>query len=408
MAENPAKTQALALRPEVELILCCARVCVSNEGTSLIRALLQKDLDWDYLLQRAVRHGVLPLLYRSLNTICPEAVPKAALDQLRDYFHANEFHNRLLTEELVELLKLFQTHGVAAIPYKGPSLAVSAYANLALREFSDLDILLVHKQDFPKAKGLLISRGYQPCRSLTEAQEASHLRARQELCFVNDNQIAVDLHWAIRPKEHSFPLAPERLWERRESISLAGSVVPSLSPEDLLLILCVHGTKHKWKRLEWLCDVAALIRAKQAMDWEYSIEQSRRLGSRRTLLFSLNLVSDLFGSDLPDEVLQGIQADPAIQSLTAQAREWVLGDGPPPVKQWPTFYLQTRERLRDRVTFIHLRLRHHIGKAMTPNERDHALLRLPPALSFLYYPLRVIRLVRDHGSNPLKRFLRLF
>ena len=33
--------------------------------------------------------------------------------------------------------------GIAAIPYKGPVLAAAVYGNLALRTFSDLDILVI-------------------------------------------------------------------------------------------------------------------------------------------------------------------------------------------------------------------------------------------------------------------------
>jgi len=54
-------------------------------------------------------------------------------------------HNFFLTKELLELLTLFEAHCIPASPYKGPALAIMAYGNLALRQFSDLNIL-VHKR----------------------------------------------------------------------------------------------------------------------------------------------------------------------------------------------------------------------------------------------------------------------
>ena len=56
-----------------------------------------------------------------------------------------------------ELLRI--THHLAkkeirAIPYKGPVLAQSAYGDLALRHFSDLD-LLISPRDFDQAKNAL-------------------------------------------------------------------------------------------------------------------------------------------------------------------------------------------------------------------------------------------------------------
>src|SRR3712207_8653927 len=47
-----------------------------------------------------------------------------------------------------------------------------------------------------------------------------------------------------------------------------------------LLILCVHGTKHIWGRLSWICDVAELLRTQPDMDWEYVLDRkSTRLNS---------------------------------------------------------------------------------------------------------------------------------
>ena len=61
---------------------------MGSERAERIRILLREGIDWEYLIRTAKFHGVMPLLYRSLNTTYPEAVPKAALDQLRDLFYA--------------------------------------------------------------------------------------------------------------------------------------------------------------------------------------------------------------------------------------------------------------------------------------------------------------------------------
>ena len=83
---------------------------------------------------------------------------KTTLDQLRDDFNDNSRRNLFLTRELLNLLTLFETHQIPAIPFKGPVLAASVYGNLALRQFSDLD-LIIHKQHVAKARELLVSAG---------------------------------------------------------------------------------------------------------------------------------------------------------------------------------------------------------------------------------------------------------
>src|SRR5207245_416710 len=138
---------------EAELLLCASRASMDSGRAERIRALVRQSIDWGYVLGIGRRHGVLPLLYWHLSKIWPDAVPKAILKQLRDQFQQNTLHNLFLTGELLKLLNLFQTHGIRAITYKGPTLAMGAYGNLALRQFNDLD-LLVRKNDIPKAREL--------------------------------------------------------------------------------------------------------------------------------------------------------------------------------------------------------------------------------------------------------------
>src|SRR4051812_46460803 len=131
-----------SFRPEVCLLLECTRTYVDVKGANRIRSLLSKNVEWPYLLRLALGHGVMPLLYRSLNSTCSDAVPKPTLEELREHFYANAGRNLFLTKQLVNVVQFFETHGVQCIPYKGPVLAGSVYGNLAFREFGGLDILV--------------------------------------------------------------------------------------------------------------------------------------------------------------------------------------------------------------------------------------------------------------------------
>jgi hypothetical protein len=59
------------------------------------------------------------------------------------------------------------------------------------------------------------------------------------------------------------------------------------------------------------------------------------------------------------------------------------------------FHLRVRDRMIDRVHYCQQR-------AITPNYRDWAALRLPPALAPLYYLLRPVRLLRMHTPRLLR------
>lgn len=398
MPQPSAMALAVGMRPEDELLLCCARTCMDSVRAERIKTLLQEALDWVYLLRTARPHGMLPLLYWSLNTTYPEAVPKATLQQLRHYFYANAGHNLFLTDTLLKLLQLFEMHGIPAVPFKGPTLAALAYGNLALRESGDLDIL-VHRQNVLRIQELLSSQGYQPQNPLAGSQATAYLQSAYYV-FVRGSGtdlVTVDLQWRMIAESFAFPLDTTCSWERLELVCLAGTTVHSLSSEDLLLVLCVHGAKHFWERLMWICDIAEMIRAHEGIDWERLIEQACRLGSRRMLALGLSLANDLLGTTLPKEVLQKIQADPVVKSLVASVHAHLFSATGVPTRgvERLSFYLQVRERLRERVLYS-------IDLARQTTERERWLLLLPACLSCLYYLFRPVWLIGKYGLRPLR------
>lgn len=398
------------MRPEAELLLCCARSQMDSARAARIRALLQEGIDWSCLLQRALPHGLAPLLYWNLNATCPEAVPQATLTHLRNHFHANARRNLFLTGELLKLLNLLEVHGIPAIPLKGPVLAASVYGNLAFRWFGDLDIW-VRQQDVLRARDLIMSQGYQPQIQLTNGREASFLRSHRELRLDGDaGRVLVELQWRIPTHWQvlrSFPLDQKRLWQRLESVPLAGGTVLGPPPEDLLLILCVHGAGHGWRRLNWICDVAELIRLYPQMDYGRAMAQASASGCERMFLLGLRLAHDLLGAALPAETWRRVQADAAVEPLAVQVREWLFGDeaGPTHLFEEAAFYIRLRERLRERIPYFLFYCWAYLRPAVIPTAEDRALLPLPAFLSFLYYLLRPIRMVGKYGLSPLKRLV---
>jgi Uncharacterised nucleotidyltransferase len=344
LTQAPAKIPA-ATRPEIELMLCCARTRIDSATAIRIKTLLQQDIDWVYLIQTAGSQGVMPLLYWSLNNIGAEAVPKTIWTQLRNYFHTNAQHNLFLTAELHKLLNLFEQHSIPVVPFKGPVLAVCAYGNLALRQFSDLDIL-VSKQHFPIAQELLISEGY-----------GLWMKLSWQCSFASkDNRVNIDIHCGFAPRRLVVAIERANLWERLVSVSLTGKAIPNLSAEDLLLFLCVQLARDFWagrERLAMLCDIAELVRLHE-IDWEFTIKQANLLGTERILFLGLFLTNDLLGTVLPDRVRQKIQAEPTVKSLAARVSKRLLE----PPKNSSTllenylFYFMVRERLHDKLLYL--------------------------------------------------------
>ena len=116
------------------------------------------------------------------------------------------------------------------------------------------------------------------------------------------------------------------MWGRLERVSLDGKKVLNLSPADLFLVLCVHAGRHHWCQLQWICDIAELIRVHYHMDWQQLMDLARTLGSERVLFLGLYLASDLLGAVLPQEVSQRVQSDPVVKSLATQVCERLFSE----------------------------------------------------------------------------------
>ncbi|MBW4577470.1 MAG: nucleotidyltransferase family protein [Aphanothece sp. CMT-3BRIN-NPC111] len=395
-AESSITISPKKQRPEIELLLCCARTQMQPEYAERICQLVQQDLDWHCLLEAASWHGVMPLLHLQLKDICPQAVPQPVLDDLRNAFNANARKNLLLSGELLKLLKIFKDHGIPSIPFKGSVLAAVAYKNIGMREFADLDIL-VPEQFVPQARKLLIAQGYQPQFNLTDAQELIYINLRNEHMFWHqDKQIPVDLHWSMMPKNFSFSRKLEFSEKWYEQVYLGGNLVQTLSAESLLLFLCAHGSKDSWLRLKLICDLAELIRSHKELDWDWILANGGKLGTKRMLFLGLYLSQDILGVVLPENIFQQVQSDPLIKALASQVKQQLFSQTKQENKllKRKTIYLKTMESLQDKIWF-------YFDNVMTPTPLEWAIVPLPMRVFPLYYPIRLMRLIIKHSMRRL-------
>lgn len=345
---------------EIKLLLCCARIHIDDENIKAIKNLIQENIDWQYLIQTAYSHGLMPLLYTNLNAICRNAIPEATFNQLQSLFYTNTQHNLFLSAELVKILRLLKENGISALPYKGPILASSLYGNLALRQFGDLDIV-VQQSDILKVKKVLIAHGYKPKVEFTEAEEIAYLRSKSEHTydFIDERRgILIEVHWRITPR-YTSPIEPKHFWQKLEPFSFAGTTVSNLPLEDWLLILCVHGSRHRWEKLSWPCDIAQLIKVNPEINWERVIQQANEFDCKRMLFLGLFLAHNLIGVTLPAEVLQQIKADSEVAYLASEICQELLSgaDAPQRFMAKTVYHIRVKERWQNKVLYFESFLR---------------------------------------------------
>jgi hypothetical protein len=150
----------------------------------------------------------------------------------------------------------------------------------------------------------------------------------------------------------------------------------------------MHGTKHAWERLSWVCDIAEFLAANPAMPWEFALAQSESLGATRMMLLGLALAASLLDAPLPDEVRKRIAADGGIAGLVRYVRGRLFrppADGLGATVRQSLFHLRVRNQPAQRIRYCML--------AAAPTPRDLRSTPLPASLHFLYYLTRPVRLI---------------
>jgi hypothetical protein len=383
------------LRPEDQLLICIARRDLDESTVQSIRGLLNRDaFDWEYVSAMATSHGVAALLAHHLQSINCEVVPRSVLLQLQTENQQNSERCLWLAGELAKLAAAMQKAGIPCISFKGPTLAITAYQDLGLRQFTDLD-LFVHARDVARAKELLAKHGFKPLRNLSSAREAALLRFDNACAFDNDRDVLLDVHWRFSPVHFSLPLETEDLWRRLERVNIGKQTLFTLSAEDLLLVLCCHGFTHQWERLVWVCDVATLIGRRKNLDWNYLFRKAKRLGVLRIVLVGLILAGEL-GASLPRQVRDRLERNGAVSRCAEELMTQLFTPHKNHLSlfEWLRRQLRMRERTRDK--FISL-----LRIMLTPRDYDWMFASVPASLSLLYYLIRPIRMARAYGLRLL-------
>jgi len=395
---SSASADPALARPELRLLFCIARGHLTPADAATLAGLLQADLDWNYVLQAAARHGVWPLLHHHVATLSDNPLPAPVQETLRAAMRGQVAHAQKHVAVLLQLLDAFHAAGLELIPYKGPVLAARLYGNPAMRQFSDLD-WLVRREAARPASACLQALGFEPALTAPAAWAGWYERARHEYSFHHPaRDCHVELHWGAWPRFVGMPVDVRSFWEHSETVSLGGRPVPSLRAEELLFLLCLHGTKHQWVRLAWLADVAELIRSTAALDW--ARVQSLAAGSRSTrfLHIGLWLAHRVLAAPVPAALRAQLTADARVEPLARAMTAHLCGGSlsAPCETEHLRFMCRSLPRLRDRLRFVW-------GVAVEPCQADWAFCPLPPACGGLYAALRPARLCWVAAQRRLAR-----
>ena len=266
------------------------------------------------------------MLYSELSAN-EQAIPPDALKLARSEFERNAFHCIANAAELLEVLNEFEKAGIAAIPFKGVVLGASAYGDITARTAGDIDVLIYYR-DLLRATRILKERGYElKTKVLEDGSPEAVNYFEYHFQRANDGMV-LELRWRLELTQPRYrhDLGMDWVWPRRRTVKLAGADVPDFDAVAELLMLCMHGSKHVWSRLIWICDVAKLLESEPALDWDSALREAKRVGLWRCLALGVLLAHRVAGAQVPDEVLRRFEKDRTARKLAEALEKNVLED----------------------------------------------------------------------------------
>jgi hypothetical protein len=358
-----------------------------------IRKLAAGPLDWGFVFDAAHANSITPLVAWQLRVALPDAAP-AELARFEAAARANVVRSLLLSAELIKVLDAFHSREILAIPYKGPVVAAQAYGDAALREFEDLDIIL-RQRDIPKAHDVMLGLGYHTRFPQLFSSAAGSRRIPGEYNYRDaTDRVVVELHTEATLRH--FPIAPDpgEFAARMVPVRLCGPEVKTLSPEDALVALSIHGSKDFWEKILWIADISELVQSHGALDWRAVWQRAESLRAQRMVCLALALAAGLLDAPLPPEIASRVAHDTVAASAASEIARRHLS------RKFAPRSAAGRFGFRRRIVPGALAgWRYALRLSVAPAEEDWERMRLPRPLALLYVVLRPLRLLRKYART---------
>jgi hypothetical protein len=344
---------------EMQLLLALSTCNASSVRIELIQRLMRQSVDWVRLLEKASIWQLDPVVLKNLigwESILPEA--------LRQGIRARAVKSRVeaatRTMMLVDVAKLLSEADIPVVIIKGPSVAIEAFGDISLRHFADAD-LLVHHADLPRARDTLLANGF---KADYAPQAESSLVYNQHALEFSSPKLKVELHCGLLSRHLCLDIEVDAVWGDSREVECVGERIRVMSRPHLFYFLCVHGAKHQWNQLRWICDVAQLSATLTRSEADKVVQLATKTHGRRILALALQLSRDLFFDERSVFAESWFEEDNCLRNLKRSVVSQFSGTGFEPVKLFGrfgyrdyrlvqlAFWTMARERRIDRIACV--------------------------------------------------------
>jgi hypothetical protein len=320
----------IIINPSCEdaLLINCARLDLSGERRQAVKELLGGKLNWDLLRQKAIWHGLLPLVSHHLRS--PDLsifVPEPVLEKMKNLQYHSLARNLVLQKELSCLLSELNEQGIPVIVLKGAALMGNIYNDISLRVMNDLDIL-IRPEHLDLAEAIALRRGYTYLTTRGAPDQIRKNGRHLDNLILRGKDVLLEIHQHIVDAGDPYYFDLVGFWSRAEPVSISGTRALTLAPGDLLIHLSLKfllDRRYRSNRaLGQLCDISEVIgHYRHSLDWDLIEKTSQEKGLLKGLHFVLYTCQQLLQALVPAPILHRFQPrdfDPASARLFIRRR----------------------------------------------------------------------------------------
>ena len=294
------------LSPASQLILSSAKLEPSVSELERLNDLIPQIENWDGLVAEIIARQTAPLFFKKLPLLTNRnLIPAEATAKLQQAYYRSLSRGMVLYSTFEKVAEAFCIAGIQVVVLKGIYLSEWLYGDIALRQFSDMD-LLVKKEDALQCLSILKNLGFKP----SDAAVTEFISSQSEIVHYAPmvlNNISVEVHIKLHRQSKHYDIKIDAFLSNAEKLLLRNKPVYGLELHDLLIHLCVHLDKHfRGGHVQFTSfnDIVNLLeKFKNEIDWTLLGQRSDYHACEQTVFKFLVLIHKFYNAALPEAIL---------------------------------------------------------------------------------------------------------
>lgn len=294
------------LSPTSQLILSSAKLEPSVSELERLNDLIPQIENWDGLVAEFIARQTAPLFFKKLPLLTNRnLIPAEATAKLQQAYYRSLSRGMVLYSTFEKVAEAFCIAGIQVVVLKGIYLSEWLYGDIALRQFSDMD-LLVKKEDALQCLSILKNLGFKP----SDAAVTEFISSQSEIVHYAPmvlNNISVEVHIKLHRQSKHYDIKIDAFLSNAEKLLLRNKPVYALELHDLLIHLCVHLDKHfRGGHVQFTSfnDIVNLLeKFKNEIDWTLLGQRSDYHACEQTVFKFLVLIHKFYNAALPEAIL---------------------------------------------------------------------------------------------------------